>query len=229
MPKYSFKVLDKEGRARAGSVQAASLEAARQMIAARGLTVLDLAEAGATGPEVKLQYEAKKGAGGIKIEPAEPRRYRPTFWDYLEKMSPDSPLFTTTVAVLAILGSLYLTTGFLRKPPEPKNVPKPAEEVRFEGVGAVTMSGVTDYGDVTLVVDFPQVPYQKSGKWSDFQHPSAGRYKFAIDFQCAHAPTRFQVRALKPGYKEVVSKQMAVPQPGGVSKLPDMAFDTPAK
>lgn len=194
MPRFSFKVVDKDGRTRGGALSAMDRDDAQRILQAKGLKVLGLSE------------EANR----LGVATAEVR-FRPGLWERMARFRPESPLFLGVILLSALIGVLLFASEW-RSPGSRARLAAAAaapREVHLRCQGEVHMRGAEDLGDVWLAVQFPEVPFQKDFRWSELDHPgAANRYSAEVSLKFPVAPTRFRVRVLKPGYRDALSPQM---------------------
>jgi hypothetical protein len=204
MPQFAFKVEDQSGRIRTGRIAADDLQAARERMSALGMKILSLTAA----PSEPTLRSAPKTVG-VRIRPAEP--YDPSIqWDirWIEFWSrrPAGSFNAVLMSILALLFgaglSYFILTSRTSVRAQNRNSTQPPEfSVNMTITGSVTMDGPQDLGDVTLVLDLPEVPCQFGKAWKDLEHPSAGRFKWDLAVKTRVLPKKCNVTAKKPHYR----------------------------
>jgi hypothetical protein len=209
MPQFRFRIQDIEGRVRTGRLTAASKMDAHSRIEQTGMKVLELTEVldtAASAPSLKVQGQAKST---YRASRAEPYELDSTWLEWCYAKIPTGVTPNVLFAALAIVGLLWVVyrwdagSTHARGLPEPTKVP-----IDITVLGSVSMPGVQDFGDVELIMDFPEIPYQVSKRWSEIDHPSQSRFKWHLEFAAHSLPHNCYLRAHKPHLADAKSQAL---------------------
>ena len=219
MPQYRFRVEDKDGRVRTGKTTAADRAEALGRIEQSGLKVLELVETLDSGSAPSLQVH-KSGKSTYRATRAEPYELDELWSEKLARLIPSGFNGNLVFGVLAVVG--LVVAGLSYKHEKSKAKPKvelPKIPISVTVSGDVSVAGIQDLGDVRVSVDFPDVPYQLTKRWSDLERPSKGRFIWKIDFVSTVQPRTCVIRANKPDYDEVRTEPFAVKEGKGNYKV----------
>ena len=199
MANFKFKVRDKDGFQKTGTIGAADVDKARAKIASQGFVVLELREAIPTETD----------------EPEPP-----------EQASPSPPAsgqrrFPLTLVLALAVGVGFLGLTFTRGRGQ---MGKKGVAVKFQVTGNLTLQGSDDLKDIEVVADFPEIPHQERLRWSQLGHTRPGSYVLDLNFEVPTRPTRFTLSFNKPGFREARSGYRLVPQPGANFALEDLVL-----
>ena len=174
-------------------------------------------------PSGELAFVKKGGQPAYRAKPVAPLDFKPSVLEKGAQLAGGGQGSTFAIlGIAALLGFLWIVAGWVSPAPPPKRTGAVAEALRFHCVGNVFLPSSTSFSDVSLVVEFPQVPFRRSYAWSELSHPNPHAYDCAVDFKFTKLPGFFNVHVSKPGVKEVVSKQLAVPIEAGQIAVPDL-------
>lgn len=194
MPKFRFAVRSKEGRIRTGSVNEASLEAARQCLVKAGYEVISL-----TGESEIIVHEAKaseRRGTSVKPERAAIIEFEVGFGERIGDFLSRFVLRKEAVVVFLMLGIALATYNYYRMPKV-----EPAPEAKYIGFEVeITIDPNSFRGD-TYQVLLPDVPLRFSGKVKD---GSVLRYSF----EGLKQPQRAQVSLLEKGSPVAMGESM---------------------
>lgn len=208
MPQFRFRIQDKEGRVRTGRLTATSKPDAHARIEQTGMKVLELVEvleAGAA-PALKVQGQSKST---YRASRAEPYELDPTWLERLFSKLPRGITGNVVFAALGIAGLLWVVYNRNAVPTHKRGIPDATKvPVSVTVTGAVSMPGVQDFGDVELIMDFPEIPYQVSKRWSELEHPSQARFKWHLEFSAHNLPRNCYLRARKPHLDDATSQAL---------------------
>ena len=208
MAQFQFRVEDQAGRVRAGRITANSLEDARKRMLDLGMKVLELRNCGSPS---EVTERSTPTSSGLRISAVEPvdvsirwdsRWYE--FWERYPRERWEGPVGKALIALFALGFLVWLRSprASLTVAPAARASSAPLHSVNVTLSGAVQVDGVQDLGDVVLLVDFPDIPFQFSSPWKDLDHPSSGRYRWQVAVKSQVQPKSCVVRAVKPDYRE---------------------------
>lgn len=173
MPQFRFRVLTPDGRVRKGSLTGASLEDARRQIESMGLSVVELApldDVPQLAPRKTVSVPGwSQGLVGYPL-----------------------------AACLAALGLVWGLLTWRANPAQRstraavRDASKMAEECQFSGQFEGRLVGGPLPQEATLVLQFPEIPYQVSQPWTN--QPSC---HISVKFKAARRPSLCQVRLQK--------------------------------
>lgn len=185
VPKYRFQVKDDAGRLRTGSLEAETLEAAREQIQSRGFEIVALQALAGTVAAASAEVAS------FELE-EQPTRHR------LDGVM-------LAIGVLGLLGCVHALL-----PRSEATSVQPHVPCSVQVQGTVQMAGVSDFSDVQLVLDFPEVPVQWTKPWKSVTTKRAGEFRLVAEFEAPSAPRVCRLVVRKPGYREA-SQELALP------------------
>lgn len=218
MPRFHFQVTDVEGKPRRGTMEAPSLADARALILKRGFSVVELrpaeAEPGA------LQVHAARPAARYHTGPAAPRPYNPTLGERLGRLLPSATGVRAALAILALIGLVWMVVGWRTVAPKSANqaagrlAQESLQKYKITVGGRVSVHGSSALGDVQILVDLPEIPYQQTFEWAKLKHPVPNGFVAELEFQTARSAKTMVVKARKPGLGEAEMPLIHL-RPGG--------------
>lgn len=218
MPRFHFRVTDVEGKPRRGTMEAPTLADARALIQKRGFFVLELREA--EGEPGSLQVHAARPTARYHTGPAAARPYRPTVSERLAALLPSATAVRAALVVLALIGLVWMVVGW--RTDAPKTASPAAARLAQESLqqykitvgGRVSVHGSSALGDVQILVDLPEIPYQQTFEWAKLKHPVPNGFVAELEFQTARRAKTMVVKARKPGLGEAEAPPIHL-RPGG--------------
>jgi hypothetical protein len=203
MARFSFQVKDGEGKLRSGTMEARNLEDARSVILKRGFEVIDLKELAERGTG-QIQILTAAAPTRYRSGPAAPRDYRSPIVEAMQERMPSPRSFRFAMALLAAVGMGWMVVGWRSAPKKtglPGNRPL-ATASPIKVALNVTASLVDDVslGDVEVVLDLPEIPYQQTFLWAKLNHPGPRSFTTNVTFESTRQARQLIVRARKPGY-----------------------------
>lgn len=195
MPQFRFRVLTPDGRVRKGSLTSASLEEARRQIEQTGLSVVELVPL-EDGPAPRLPGRSLSPGG---------------HWT-------DKLIGYPMAACLASLGlawGMFNWRAQAHHPPRPapaRDATKMAEECQFKGEFQGRVEGGTVPAQATLLLQFPEIPYQVSQPW-----PPGQGFQCQVAFQAARMPGYCLVRLYQG--RSLLAETRIEPLPLGKSEF----------
>lgn len=227
MPRYQFRVMDPEGKARRGTIEARSVSDARTLIEKRGFTIIELKDAGE--PEPTVQVQSPRGTARYHVGPAAPREYRPSFGERLGALLPAPSITKAGLALLAAVGLLWMVSTWRSTGPKssPGRTAKRAaeqqlNEYKIQLAGHVAVQGSESLGDVQIVAEFPDIPYQQTFEWAKLDHPAHDTFVTKLEFKTPRKARVMNLKAVKPGLGEVRLPEIRL-RPGG-GEYPHLSF-----
>ena len=207
MPQFRFRIQDVEGRVRTGRLTASSKMDAHSRIEQTGMKILELSEVfDASAAPLKVQGQARST---YRAERAEPYELDPTWFEWLYSKVPTGMTPNFVFAGLAVLGLLWVAYSWNAAPAHRRGLPEATKvPVSVTVTGSVSMPGIQDFGDVEITLDFPEIPYQISKRWSELDHPSQSRFKWHLEFSAHTLPHNCFLRARKPHLDEAKSQAL---------------------
>lgn len=221
MARFQFQVSDPEGRVRKGTMEARTLAEARDIALKRGYTIIELREVSEAVAEPKITvHSPSKATTRYHAGPAPQREYRPGLVERLQSFFPTA-LVRGFLGLLMLVGAVWMVVGW-RTPQRPAKVggtgPRQATPTlhafKLLVEGSVTVQGSSSLGDVQVMLDLPEIPYQQTYDWSKMKHPRNGHFVVQVEFESTRRARQLIVRARKPGLGEVSTDTIRL-QPGG--------------
>jgi hypothetical protein len=218
MPRFHFRVTDAEGKPRRGTMEAPSLADARALIQRRGFVVVELRAAEAEPGS--MQVHANRPAARYHTGPAAARPYQPNLGERLTALIPSAPALRAGLALLALTGAVWMVVGWKTVAPNRKTdtAAKPVQQVlqQYKIVvgGRVSVQGSSALGDVQILVDLPEIPYQQTFEWAKLKHPVSNGFVAELEFQTPRRARTMIVKARKPGLGEAQTPLLHL-RPGG--------------
>lgn len=207
MARFHFQVKDSAGGVRTGTMEARNLADARQIIENRGFSVVQLRaveEAAPSSP--KLEVHTKSAHMRHHVGPAPRREYRPPLGERLAALLPPASALNVGFLLLALLGALWMVRSW-RSPGAGPPGSRPAVQATPESFpvkllieGKVNCPGSP--GDVEILVDLPEIPYQQTFQWSKIKHVKPDHFVVEVQFESTRKAKTLRVVARQPGVGE---------------------------
>lgn len=212
MPEFRFQIKDSSGRVRSGKTAAPSKEEARARIEQAGFVVVELFENIDVAASVKIQDGAGAYTGkSYRSSRAEPLELEPLWSDRLASWIPSAQNATVILFALAVIGlgaGLWRSYGGSSGRPQTPEVQPKMVNVTLDA--QVTLPDGAFVSDLTLAVNFPEIPYQIGKRWNDLDHPSKDRALVKLNFGTAVLPKTCVVSAKLGQGKEVKSEPQTI-------------------
>lgn len=202
MPRFHFKVSDSTAKIRRGSLEASNHQEATEIIENRGFQILELRESSSSAP-ANLKLTVQPRVPRYHPGPAAPWEFRPGLLQRLEEWSLSTRL-RSALGSLMLLGLLWAAATWGRGPApvqtETAKVASPGfQRCDLELEGRVSLSGSENYEGVTLTLLLPEIPYQKSYRWTELEHPRPGYFRLKTSVESSTRPRRLLLRARAAG------------------------------
>lgn len=220
MPRFHFRVTDVEGKPRRGTMEAPSMADARALIQKRGFFVLELKEA--EGPEGSLQVHTTRSTARFRTGPADARPYKMSLAERMAALVPSANTARLVLALLAAVGLVWMVVGWRtgagksRSQAGPTSKPAPLQTYKIVVGGRVSVQGSAALGDVQVLVNLPDIPYQQTFEWAKLKHPVSNGFVAELQFQTARRAKTMIVKVRKPGLGEDAAPEIRLRPDGGV-------------
>lgn len=212
MPQYRFVIKHASGETKTGRLTADSRSQAEQRLTRTGFVVVEISEVQNSSTTIpKLQVSNSRQSSRAEANPGAlplASRMMATLEPWAGRIG---GMLLLAVAV-GVLWGLWSASRPKELPPEP---PKPTA-ISASVEGSLELNPASDLSDVTLTIEFPEVPFQKSTTWSELKHTPANGFQLQASFQTLPAPNYYTVRASKAGYKDAVSDKQLLNSHGPV-------------
>jgi hypothetical protein len=163
------------------------------------------------------------GKKAYRAEPAAEVSYRPGLAEKGSEFAMKTLLSFLFIAGIGMLGVFWLIWSWFTPPSLAKHsATANYGPLQFHCIGNVLLPTAADYSDVSVSIEFPQVPFRKAYSWSTLQHYTASSYELPVDLKFVKLPGFFVIHALKPGFKEGVSSREQVPANGEMVRVADI-------
>ena len=202
MAQFRFRVEDKHGRVRTGRITASNKIDAESRIEQAGMKLLELTQTTETSAISIRDFQKKSG---WKPPRAEPYELDDSFLDRFLSRIPKNLSYNAVFGAMATVGLLWVAATWAWGAKKKVVVEIPKNPINITILGNVAISGLQDFGDVQMMMDFPEVPYQISRKWNELEHPAPGQFKWQTEFMTRTSPRDCIVRAIKPYHAEASS------------------------
>ena len=165
MARFFFRVVDPDGQARQGTLESQDLESARGRLLKLGVHIVEL----------KLHQVPPPGRYFSRLIP--PPQVRPFLY-----------------VAMGCLGVLHLVASYFAAPTAPRYQETPLCKIQVRVQGRLSVPG-EDFEDASISLDFPEIPFRATRKWSELEHTAPDAYSMNLEFQSPRQPTKMLVRA----------------------------------
>lgn len=211
MPEFRFQIKDSSGRVRSGKTAAPSKEEARARIEQAGFVVVELFENIDVAASVKIQEGGAYTGKSYRSSRAEPLELEPLWSERFTGLIPrgqNAAVILLALAILGLGGGLWRSYGASSVRSQTPEVQAKMVNVTLDA--QVTLPDASFVSDLTLSVNFPEIPYQVGKRWNDLEHPSKDRALIKLNFATAVLPKTCVLTARLGQGKEIRSEPLTI-------------------
>lgn len=169
----------------------------------------------------KIEVHQKSSASLHHRGPAPRRGFRPSLLERWSSLLPSAKV-SRNLALGLCLGGLVWMAITWKSPDSGTSSPvsKPSSQpgvqaFKLKVAGSVKLKDGGSLGDVQILLDLPEIPYQQTFDWSKLEHPKADGYLLEVKFESPRRAHKVILSARKPGYGSSTLPEQPIRPEGG--------------